>query len=122
MIVEADGWPALDYKYGEARAPIVHLFLFRSLLLPFSSSILPPMALIRRFSSKEKGKAPREGPNPLPSKKRLVPGRCDEVARPEMSRPWYERPPPGFPLPLYARAEGPEEGDIERRRPRRRRG
>ena len=87
MIVEADGWPPLDYKYGEARAPVVHLFSLRSLLLPRFSSILPPMAPIRRFSTEEKGKAPLEGPDPLPPKKRPVSSRRDEVARPEELRP-----------------------------------
>ena len=90
-------------------------------------SLAPPpfstlMALIHRFSAEEKGKAPREGPDPLPPKKQPVPCRCDEVARPEMTRPWCERPPPGFPLPQYARAEGPGERDDERHHPRGRRG
>ena len=71
------------------------------------------MAPIRRFLAEEKGKAPREGLEPLPPKKRPVPDRGDEVARPETSRPWYERPPPGIPLPLYARAEDPGEYDAE---------
>ena len=39
-----------------------------------------------------------------------------------MTRPWCERPPPGFPLPLYAQAEGSGERDGELRRPHRRRG
>ena len=39
----------------------------------------------------------------------------------EVSRPWFERPPPGFPLPLYARIEGPEGTGAERHHQRRRR-
>ena len=38
-----------------------------------------------------------------------------------MSRPWFERPPPGFPLPLYAQIEGPEGAGAEQHRQRRRR-
>ena len=38
-----------------------------------------------------------------------------------MSRPWFERPPPGFPLTLYTRIEGPEGAGTERHRQRRRR-
>ena len=79
------------------------------------------MAPIRRFSAEEKGKAPREGPDPLPPKKRLVLCRRDEGARQEVSRPWCERPPPGFPLPLYAHLEGPAGADAERHGRRRRR-
>ena len=72
------------------------------------------MAPICRFSAEEKGKAPREGPDPLPPKKRLVLCRRDEGARQEVSRPWCERPPPGFPLPLYAHLEGLAGADVER--------
>ena len=80
------------------------------------------MAPIRQFSAEEKGKAPREGPDPLPPKKRLVLCRRDEGARQEASRPWYEWLPPGFPLPLYARIKGPgEEGTEQHRRCRHRR-
>ena len=62
------------------------------------------MASIRRYSAAEKGKAPREGPDPLPPKKRLrLPH--DAGAGREVARPWQSRPPPGFPLPLYARAQ-----------------
>ena len=39
-IVEADGWPPLVYKYGEARAPVVNLFLLCPLLLSCSTPIL----------------------------------------------------------------------------------
>ena len=39
-IVEVDGWPPLGYKYGGARAPVVHLFLLRLILLPCFISIL----------------------------------------------------------------------------------
>ena len=65
------------------------------------------MAPIRQFSAKEKGKAPKEGPDPLPLKKRPILCHRDEGTWQEVSRPWYERPPPGFPLPLYARVVGP---------------
>ena len=108
------------YKYGTARAIPVHLSLLR---LPFFTSSFNPstMAPIHRFSAEEKGKAPREGPVPLPLKKRPVPCRRDEGAWRETSRPWYERPPPGFPLPLYAQAEGPGEEGAERRYLRHRR-
>ena len=82
------------------------------------------MAPIRRFSTAEKGKAPREEPDPLPPKKRLVLRGPDEGAHQVVSRPWCERAPPGFPLPLYAHIEGPEGADADRhgrRRHRRRR-
>lgn len=69
------------------------------------------MAPIHRFSAEEMGKAPREGPDLLPPKKLPVPCRRDEVARLQMTRPWCERPPPRFLLPLYAQAEGPGERD-----------
>ena len=96
-----------------------------SLSFPSSSSfllLLTPMAPIRQFSAEEKGKAPREGPDPLPPKKRLVLCHRDEGAQQEAPRPWYERPPPGFPLPLYARVVGPGgEGVEQHRRCRRRR-
>ena len=62
------------------------------------------MVPIRRYSADEKGKAPREGPDPLPPKKRLrLP--YDASAGQEVTRPWQSRPPPGFPLPIYARAQ-----------------
>ena len=79
------------------------------------------MAPIRRFSATEKGKAPREGPDPLPPKKRLALCHRVEGAHQEVSRPWCERPPPGFPLPLYAHIEGSEGVDVERHERRRRR-
>ena len=92
-----------------------------SLLAPLASSSLLSlhymrMAPIRRFSADEKGKPPWEGPDPLPPKKRPVPGRCDMVAWEETSRPWYERPPPGYPLPLYARVTGPGGEGVEQHR------
>ena len=81
------------------------------------------MAPIRWFSMTEKGKAPREGPDPLPPKKRLIPRGPDEGALQVVPRPWGERAPPGFPLPLYAHIEGPKGVDADRhgRRHRRRR-
>jgi hypothetical protein len=39
-----------------------------------------------------------------------------------VTRPWCERPPPGYSLPLYAQAEGSGGRDGERRRPRRSHG
>ena len=79
------------------------------------------MAPIRRFSTAEKGKAPREEPDPLPPKKRLIPRGPDEGVLQVVSRPWCERAPPGFPLPLYAHIEGSEGVDADRRGRRRRR-
>src|SRR3954466_8545627 len=38
------------------------------------------------------------------------------------TRPWCERSPPGYPLPLYARVEGSGGRSDEQRRPRRARG
>ena len=75
------------------------------------------MALIRWFSAEEKGKAPREGPDPLPPKKRLVLYRRDEGVQQEVSRPWCERPPPQFLLPLYAHLKGLAGADAERHGP-----
>ena len=72
------------------------------------------MAPIRRFSAAEKGKAPREGPDPLPPKKRLALRGRVERAHQVVSRPWCERPPPGFPLPLYAHIEGSEGVNADR--------
>src|SRR3954462_10364 len=78
------------------------------------------MALIPRFSAAEKGKAPREEPDPLPPKKWLALHGRDEEAHQVVSRPWCERPPPGFPLPLYAHIEGAEGVDADRHGRRRR--
>ena len=74
------------------------------------------MAPIHRFSAEEKGKAPREGPDPLPPKKRPILCHRDEGAWQVVSRPWYERPPPGFPLPLHARVVGPRGEGTEKHR------
>ena len=79
------------------------------------------MAPIRRFSTAEKGKAPREGPDPLPPKKRLALYHRGEGTHQELLRPWCERPPPGFPLPLYAHIEGSEGVDADRHGRHRRR-
>src|SRR3954469_21015883 len=79
------------------------------------------MAPIRRFSAAEKGKAPQEVPDPLPPKKRPALRDQDEENRLVVPRPWYERPPPGFPLPLYAHAEGLGRGDADPHGQRRRR-
>ena len=79
------------------------------------------MAPVRRFSTAEKGKAPREEPDPLPPKKWLAPRGSDEGALQIVSRPLCEQAPPRFPLPLYAHIEGPEGADAERHGRRRRR-
>ena len=106
------------YKYGTARA------------LPVYPSASPPswallrlaaMAPIRRFSAEEKGKAPQEDPDPLPPKKRLALWCPGEGTHQEASRPWCERPPLGFPLPLYAHIGGSEGVDAERHGRHRRR-
>ena len=34
-----------------------------------------------------------------------LPRSSDIIARPPVTRRWHERPPPGYPLPLYAQAE-----------------
>src|SRR4051812_7194350 len=93
----------------------IHFSFLASLL------VAAPMAPIRRFSAAEKGKTPGDEPRPLPPKKRSS-HRRDMVVRPEVSRPWYEQPPPGYPLPLYARAEGSGGRGDERHRPRHGRG
>src|SRR4051812_19251864 len=79
------------------------------------------MAPIRRFLAAEKGKAPREDPAPLPPKKRLALRRRDEGTLQVVPRPWGERAPPGFPLPLYAHVEGSDGADADRHGRRRRR-
>ena len=79
------------------------------------------MAPIHRFSTAEKGKAPREEPDPLPPKKRHVHHGPDEEALQVVSRPWGKRAPPGFPLPLYAHIGGPEGADADRHGRRHRR-
>ena len=73
---------SLCYMYGTARALPIHLFplLFVFLFVLAPPPFPTPMAPIRWFSAEEKGKASREGPDPLPPKKRPVPGRRDEVA------------------------------------------
>src|SRR3954462_9764943 len=64
------------------------------------------MAPIRQFSAAEKGKALQEGPDPLPPKKRLALHSRDEGDRQVVSRPWYKRPPPGFPLEVSPSGNG----------------
>src|SRR4051794_8476528 len=115
------GWPSPGISAG-LREPLQSIPSCGSLPSSSSSSLLhTPMAPIHRFSAEEKGKAPREGPNPLPPKKRPVLYRRDEGALQEASRPWYERPPPGFPLPLFARVVGLGGEGVERHQQRRRR-
>ena len=72
------------------------------------------MAPIRRFPAAKKGKTPLNEPELLPPKKRRS-HRREMVVRPVVSRPWYERPPPGYPLPLYTHAEGSGGRSNERR-------
>ena len=112
------GWPTLAINEEGGEAPVAHLFLACFLLL---APLLAPMAPIRRFFAEEKGKAPRDAPEPLPPKKRSIHHR-DEAAMQVVTRPWCMRPPPGYPLPLYARAEGSGGQSDERRRPLRARG
>ena len=94
-----------------------------------SLPLVPLLLLLPRFTAccidhgadtevlgHREGKSPREEPGPLLPKKRLA-RRRDVVERPEVTRPWHERPPPGYPLPLYAQAEGSEGGGNNRRRP-----
>ena len=105
---------------NEERAEPPSLISFLSPPTPSSSSsprclATALMALIRRFFGAEKGKTPREEQGPLPPKKRLNRPH-DAGEKPEVTRPWYERPPPGFPLPLYARAQGFGEGGSASRR------
>ena len=103
VIVGGAGWPslAINGEGAEPPSPISSLLACFFLLAP----LLTAMAPIRRFSTEEKGKAPRDDPGPLPPKKRSILHR-DEAAMQVVSRPWCERPPLGYPLPLYARAEG----------------
>src|SRR3954468_17655598 len=108
------------YMCGTTRVLPSHLFLLPP--LPQFLLRLGVMAPIRRLSAAEKGKAPREGPDPLPPKKRPAPRGRDEEGRQVAPRPWYEQPPPRFPLPLYAvglegDGAGPR-GQRRRRRPR----
>src|SRR3954465_3790723 len=108
------------YMYGTVRVLPSHLFLLPP--LPQFLLRLGVMAPIRRFSAAEKGKAPREGPDPLPPKKRPAPRGHDEERRQVAPRHWYERPPPGFPLPLHAAdLEGDGAGPRGQRRRRSRR-
>src|SRR3954465_12041298 len=110
----------VGYMYGTGRALPIHLSLFPP--LPQFLLRLGVMAPIRQFSAAEKGKAPREGPAPLPPKKRPAPCGHDEEGRQVAPRHWYERPPPGFPLPLHAAdLEGDDAGPRGQRRRWRRR-
>src|SRR4051812_46662549 len=74
------------YIYGTARVLPAHLFLLPP--LPQFLLRLGVMAPIRRFSVAEKGKAPREGPTPLPPKKRTAPHGRDEEGRQVALRRW----------------------------------
>ena len=76
------------------------------------------MEPIQRFNAVEKGKTPLDGPVPLPPKKRPV-HRGDAATMQVVTRPWCERPPPGYPLPLYAQAGGSGGRGDERQRARR---
>ena len=44
-------------------------------------------------------------PKQLSPKKRSI-HCCEEAVMQVVMRPWCERPPPGYPLPLYAQAGG----------------
>ena len=98
--MEAGSWPSLAINVGEGQIPPL-IFPSSSCRLLLLLLRLASMAPIRRFSAAEKGKAPREGPDPLPPKKRLRLPHDASMGR-EVTRPWQSRPPPGFPLPLYA--------------------
>ena len=113
VIVGGARWPSPAVNEGGAEppSPISSLLACSFLLAP----LLTTMAPIRRFSAEEKGKAPRDDPGPLPPKKRSA-HRRDEVAMQVVTRPWCERPPPGYPLPLYARAEGSGDRSDEQHR------
>ena len=88
------------YKWGGGGASVTHLFLACFLLL---APLLAPMGPIRRFSTEEKGKAPRDALELLPPKKRSI-HRRDEAALQVVGRPLCEQPPPGYPLPLCAQS------------------
>ena len=68
----------------------------------------------------EKGKTPLNEPELLQPKKRRS-HRREMVVSPVVSRPWYERPPTGFSLPLHTRVIGPRGEGTEQHRQRRRR-
>lgn len=97
------GWPslAINGEGVEPPLPISSLLACSFLLAP----LLTTMAPIRKFSTEEKGKAPHDDPRPLAPKKRSIHHR-DEAAMQVVLMPWCEQLPPGYPLPLYARAEG----------------
>ena len=73
MIVEADGWPPPDYKYGRARAPAVHLFLllsfffFLALAPLYANGADPPV-----FSGRE-GEGPPRGSRPASAEEAAYP-------------------------------------------------
>ena len=98
-IMGGAGWPylATNGEGAEPPSPISSSLACFFLLAP----LLTTMAPIRKFSAEEKGKAPCDDPGPLPPKKRSVHHR-DEAAMQVVTRPWCERPPSGYPLPLYA--------------------
>src|SRR4051812_19829452 len=93
VIVGDAGWPSLAIN-GEGAEPPLPIF---SLLACFIllAPLLTTMAPIRRFLALEKGKAPRDDPEPLPTKKRPI-HRRDEAAMQVVTRPWCERTPPVF--------------------------
>lgn len=95
---------------GGGRSHRRHYFLCLS---HFFFSLAPlacvDMAPIQRFSTAEKGKSPLDEPELLPPKKKRSHHR-EIVVRPVVSQPWYEGPPPRYPLPLYAQADDSGEG------------
>jgi hypothetical protein len=109
--VDADDSPSAGYKWGGAE-PLLLIFIFLTLSFFFFLRLAEAsMAPIRRFSMAEKGKAPREEPAPLPPKKRRGHFRRAGEGL-VLSRPWLTRPPPGFPVPLYARVQGVGQDEV----------
>ena len=100
---------SLGYKWEVGAKPhhqsLLCLSCFFSFLAPLLSGAV--MALIRRFSAAEKDKTPLNEPELLPPKKRRSHHR-EMVVRPVVSRPWYERPVPGYHCPCMLVSMLPE--------------
>ena len=71
------------------------------------------MVPVSRFSAAKKGKSPQVEPELLPPKKKPDSSH-GTVVEPMAPRPLHERAPPGFPITLYARAQGPAQDDRHR--------
>ena len=105
---------------GGASSPVSSL-PFLLLLLPRSTPCWCSHGADSEVLGRREGQGSPQRARAAPPKKRRS-HRYEMVVTPVVSRPWYERPPPGYPLPLYAHADDSGGRSDERRRPRQGRG